>query len=390
MQFIDLKAQYSRIQKEIDHRMRNVFEHGQFIMGPEVKELELRLANYVGVKHCITLSSGTDALMVALMALDIGEGDEVITSPFSFIATASMIKILGATPVFVDIDPRTHNIDPALIEQAITPRTRAILPVNLYGQCADYDLINAIADKHGLHVVEDAAQSFGATYKKNKSCALSTIGCTSFFPSKPLGCYGDGGACFTNDDALATKMAQIRNHGQDRRYHHIRLGINGRLDTLQAAVLLVKLDVFDDELTLRSAFAKRYDAMLSTYVTTPHIAPDCTSVYAQYTIRVENRDWVVEKLAAKKIPTAVHYPLPINRQPLFADIAGNTLFPHSDVAAKQVLSLPFHPYMQANDMAEIAAVLSKTVTPENVPFTQASLETESFVFPRQAVKGIDR
>lgn len=372
MQFIDLKAQHSRIEKEIDRRMKSVLKHGQFIMGPEIKELESRLANYVGVKHCVTLSSGTDALMIALMALGIGEGDEVITSPFSFIATASMIKLLGATPIFVDIDPQTYNIDPALIEQAITPRTRAILPVNLYGQCADYDAINAIAKKHNLHVVEDAAQSFGATYKRKKSCALGIISCTSFFPSKPLGCYGDGGACFTDSDELATKLTQIRNHGQDRRYHHVQLGINGRLDTLQAAVLLAKLDIFDDELRSRLTHAERYDAMLSKYVITPYVGPDYISVYAQYTIRVPNRDKIAEILAAQQIPTAVHYPLPINRQPLFLNDV-QAVFPHSDVAAKEVLSLPFHPYMRPEDMEKIVQALAKVVIADS-DFPETFLE----------------
>lgn len=364
MQFIDLKAQYGRIHAEVDQRMQKVFAHCQFIMGPEIRELESRLADYIGVQYCVALASGTDALMIALMALDIGAGDEIITSPFSFIATASMIKMLGAKPVFVDIDPHTYNINPALIEQAITPRTRAILPVNLYGQCADYDAIQMIAQKYGLPVVEDAAQSFGATYKGVKSCSLGTIGCTSFFPSKPLGCYGDGGACFTDDAGLATKIAQIRNHGQDRRYHHVRLGINGRLDTLQAAVLLAKLDIFESELELRQRLVQRYDALLSNYVTTPYIAPNHTSVYAQYTIRTENRDLIADGLAAHNIPTAVHYSLPIHRQPSFAQEHDDKflVFPHSDVAAKQVLSLPFHPYMQTHEMEIIVQRLIEAVT----------------------------
>jgi UDP-2-acetamido-2-deoxy-ribo-hexuluronate aminotransferase len=373
MQFIDLKAQYSRIQSEVDRRMKKVFEHGQFIMGPEVKELESRLADYVGVKHCIALSSGTDALLISLMALGIGPGDEVITTPFSFIATASMIKMLGAKPVFVDINPQTYNIDATLIEQAITPKTKAILPVNLYGQCADYDTINAIAKKHGLHVVEDAAQSFGATYKSKRSCGLGTIGCTSFFPSKPLGGYGDGGACFTNDDELATKMIQIRNHGQDKRYHHICLGINGRLDTLQAAILLAKFDIFPDELQRRALVAQQYDALLNKFVVTPQIEPHNTSVYAQYTLQIEDRDAVAAFLEAHEIPTAIHYPLPINRQPLISGLNGSShaIFPCSDKAAKEVLSLPFHPYMTETDIQKIAAFIQealKKTTPSAISF----------------------
>lgn len=365
MQFIDLKAQYNRVQSEIDRRMRAVFEHSQYIMGPEINEFEQRLAKYVGAKHCISLSSGTDALLVAFMALGIGRGDEVITTPFSFIATASMLKLVGAKPVFVDINPNTYNIDPLKIEQAITPLTKAILPVNLYGQCADFDAINAIAKKHGLYVIEDAAQSVGATYKGQPSGNLGTIGCASFFPSKPLGCYGDAGACFTDDDELAKVMAQIRNHGQDRRYHHVRLGINGRMDTLQAAILLAKLDIFDSELAQRQIVAKQYDALLASYVDIPVIEPYNISAYAQYTIAVENRDQVAKALAEAQIPTSIHYPLPINQQPLFSRINGDaprlTSLPYSDAAAQRVLSLPFHPYLEAADLEKIAQAVIKAV-----------------------------
>jgi len=359
MQFIDLKAQYRHIQADVDSRMKQVLAHGQFLMGPEVTELESRLAKYTGAKHCVALSSGTDALMMALMAQDIGEGDEVITSPFSFIATASMIKMVGATPVFVDIDPKTYNINPALITDAITPKTKAILPVNLYGQCADYDQIRAIAQAHGLSIIEDAAQSFGATYRGKQSCTLGTIGCTSFFPSKPLGCYGDGGACFTDDDALALKMSQIRNHGQDRRYHHIYLGVNARMDTLQAAVLLAKLDIFNDELQHRAQVATWYKEALSHIpdVTLPYVDSNGTSVFAQYTISLDNRDGLAEKLAAQQIPTAVHYPLPINQQPIFSE-KSKTIFVHSDEAAKRVLSLPFHPYLEKDSVQKIADAIA--------------------------------
>src|SRR3954447_14835097 len=260
MNFIDLKAQYERIREPLNARIQKVLEHGQYILGPETVELERRLAQFVGAKHCIAASSGTDTLLIALMALDIGAGDEVITSPFTFIATGEMIALSGATPVFVDIDRRTYNIDPAKIERAITSRTKAIMPVSLYGQCADFDAINAIARKHKLPVIEDAAQSFGAYYKGKASCAVSEIGSTSFFPSKPLGAYGDGGALFTDDDHLAKLMREIRVHGQDRRYHHPRLGINGRLDSLQAAVLLAKMEVFEDEVQARIKVGARYGA----------------------------------------------------------------------------------------------------------------------------------
>ena len=276
MEFIDLKTQYKRIKERVDARIHAVLDHGQFILGPEVSELEAELARRTGSRHCISCASGTDALLIALMALRISPGDEVITSPFTFIATVEMIVLLGATPVFVDIDPRTYNLDPSRVAAAFTPRTRAVMPVSLYGQCADLDAIQAAAGD--LPVVEDAAQSFGATYKGRQSCNLSAIGCTSFFPSKPLGCYGDGGACFTNDDALPRIMLEIRNHGQDSRYHHVRLGLNGRLDTIQAAVLLAKLEIFDEELSLRSEVADRYRERLAGVVQTPFVSdwkPQC-------------------------------------------------------------------------------------------------------------------
>ena len=269
MEFVDLKAQYRHIAARIDERIRRVLDHQRFILGPEVGELEQRLAARVGAKHCISCASGTDALLLALLALEIGSGDEVITSPFTFFATGEMITLAGARPVFVDIEPKGYNLDPEKIEAAITPRTKAILPISLYGQPAEMDAINDLAARHGLAVIEDAAQSFGALYKGRHSGNLSTIGCTSFFPSKPLGCYGDGGACFTNDDALAAAMEQLRNHGQEGRYRHTRIGINGRLDTLQAAVLLAKLEVFDEELTARAEIADRYTALLKDSVPTP-------------------------------------------------------------------------------------------------------------------------
>lgn len=353
--FIDLECQQSRIRESINRRIENVLNHGQYIMGPEIGELESRLAAYVGVKHCITVASGTDSLMIAMMALGVGAGDEVITTPFTFIATSEMIALLGATPVFVDIDPRTYNINPLLIEEVITPRTKAIMPVSLYGQCVDMDAINAIADRHGLPVIEDAAQSFGATYKSRKSCSLSTIGSTSFFPSKPLGCYGDGGALFTDDDALAKRMREIRVHGQDMRYHHPRIGVNGRFDTLQAAILLAKLEIFEEEVSARARIGKRYSAILQEHVKVPYIEDHNTSVFAQYTIQVENREKLIEHLKEEGIPTAVHYPIPLNLQPAFSYLnkpAGS--FPEAEKAAGRVLSLPMHPYLRHEDMDRIA------------------------------------
>jgi len=347
MQFIDLQAQYHQLEGQIDARIRRVLDHGRYILGPEVAELEERLADYVGVEHCIGISSGTDALLVSLLALNIGLGDEVITTPFTFIATAEMIALVGAKPVFVDIDPRTYNIDPTLIEAAITPRTRAILPVSLYGQCAEMDAINAIAERHGLPVIEDAAQSFGATYRGRRSCALSTIGCTSFFPSKPLGCYGDGGACFTDDETLATKIRQISSHGQDRRYHHPVIGINGRLDTIQAAVLLAKLDVFPREVEAREEIGQRYTALLADSVRTPHIEAHNRSVYAQYSIQIGNRDALAERLAACGIPTAVHYPVPLTSQPALEDPSAD--LPNAAMVAARVLSLPMSPWLSRAD-----------------------------------------
>jgi UDP-2-acetamido-2-deoxy-ribo-hexuluronate aminotransferase len=367
MQFIDLKAQYSRIQKEIQQRINQVFEHSKFILGPEVGELEQRLAQYVGAKHCIAISSGTDALLVAMMALGISSGDEVITTPFSFIATVTMIKMLGAKPVFVDIDPRTYNIDPNLVEQAITPHTKAILPVNLYGQCSDFDVINAIAKRHHLHVIEDAAQSFGATYKGRQSGILGTVGCTSFYPAKPLGAYGDGGACFTDDDELAVKIRQISNHGQDRTYHHISMGINARMDTLQAAILLAKLDIFPDELRQREEIAQKYNQLLSPYVSIPFIEPHNQSNYAQYTIEVDNREQVIKALAAYDIPTAVHYPIPIHQQPVISRLNGDAHYSllKSEEAAKRVLSLPFHPYLTDAEIEKIVMRVAQQLTNNN-------------------------
>jgi UDP-2-acetamido-2-deoxy-ribo-hexuluronate aminotransferase len=354
LQFIDLKKQFALIENQLNERVRKVHEHGRYIMGPEVNELEERLAGYVDVKHCVGVSSGTDALLIALMAIGICAGDEVITTPFSFIATAETIALLGAKPVYVDIDPKTFNIDPSLIEEAVTNKTKAIIPVSLYGQCADIDSINSIAKKYNLAVIEDGAQSFGAMYKGKKSCGLTTIGCTSFFPSKPLGGYGDGGACFTNDENLAKAMQEIRVHGQDRRYHHSRLGINGRLDTIQAAMLLAKFDIFPDEVKLRNKIGKKYTELLSGIVSTPFIEEHNTSVYAQYTVEVDGRDEVLSKLKDHDIPTAVHYPIPLNMQPALIQ---DTRFPVAEEKSDRVFSLPMHPYLEENDQIKVAQVL---------------------------------
>lgn len=375
MDFIDLKTQYQRLKTEIDAGIQRVLDHGQYILGPEVAELEEKLAAYTGSKYCITVANGTDALQIAQMALGIGPGDEVITPGFTYIATAETVALLRAKPVYVDIDPRTYNLDPALLEAAITPRTKAIVPVSLYGQCADFDAINAIAVKHGIPVIEDAAQSFGATYKGRKSCNLSTIACASFFPSKPLGCYGDGGAIFTNDDELAKVMRQIARHGQDRRYHHVRVGVNSRLDTLQAAILLPKLSVLDEELKARQQVADTYNNLLkslprspeshpreggdpsSVSLTTPYIEPHNTSAWAQYTIQVSDRQDLQEELKQVGIPTAVHYPIPLNKQPAVADYI--IRLPVGDAVAQRVLSLPMHPSLNIDDQTRIAAEIKR-------------------------------
>ena len=359
MDFVGLTSQQAHIKYKIDAAISEVLAHGQYILGPEVAQLEERLTRYTGVRHCITVANGTDALQIAQMALGIGPGDEVITPGFTYIATAETVALLGARPVYVDVCLRTCNLNPALLQAAITPRTKAIIPVSLYGQCADFDAINSIAAQHGIPVIEDAAQSFGATYKGRKSCNLSTIACTSFFPSKPLGCYGDGGAIFTNDDALAKVMRQIARHGQDRRYHHVRVGVNSRLDTLQAAILLPKLAIFEEEVAQRQQVAQRYDALLNQagIHTTPYIEPHNTSVYAQYTIRVKNREALQQKLKAAGIPTVVHYPIPLNQQPAVAD--STVQLPVGDTVAQQVLSLPMHPYLSQADQQTIVDALKQ-------------------------------
>ena len=367
MKFIDLNHQYQLIKDQVETRMHRVFEHGQFIMGPEVFELEKRLAELVRVKHCVTVSNGTLALQIALMALGIGPGDEVITSPFSFFATVETIVLLKATPVFVDIDQKTYNLDPDKLEQAITKKTKAIMPVSLFGQPADLTQINAVAERHGLPVIEDGAQSLGATHKGQPSCGLTTIGCTSFFPSKPLGCYGDGGACFTNDDALAKKMQLARNHGQAERYHHIAIGTNARFNTLQAAILLAKLPLFESEIEKRQQVAKWYSNRFKGQLNIPYIAPENISAYAQYTIEVDRRDEIRQALAKFDIPTAVHYPKSLHQQPaLMPYLKAKRSYPVAEAAAQRVLSLPFHPYLSEDTVNVISDKLLGLVCYQSV------------------------
>jgi UDP-2-acetamido-2-deoxy-ribo-hexuluronate aminotransferase len=364
VEFNDLRTQYANLKTRIDARIHAVLEHGHFIMGPEVAELDRCLAERVGVRFCVSCSSGTDALLIALMALGVGPADEVVTTPFTFVATVETICLLGAKPVFVDIDPRTYNLDPKRLPVAITPRTKVILPVSLYGQCAEMDAINEVAAAHRIPVIEDAAQSFGATYKGRPSCCLSTIGCTSFFPSKPLGCYGDGGACFTQDEPLAKRMQQIRVHGQDRRYHHAMIGINGRLDTLQAAVLLAKLETFDSEVAERMRIGEAYSELLRDCdVIRPYVEPYCTSVFAQYTIQVERRAAFQEQLKAQGIPTAVHYPVPLHLQPAYSSPAVKRgCFPHAEAASERVVSLPMHAYLRSEEQQRVVEAVGRAVT----------------------------
>lgn len=358
--FIDLAAQQTRLGMAIQDGIARVLAHGQYILGPEVAELEEKLAAYTGAAHCISVANGTDALQIALMALGIGPGDEVITPGFSYIATAEAAALLGAKVVYVDVDPLSYNLDPSQLEAAITPKTKAIIPVSLYGQPADFDAINAIAAKHGLPVIEDAAQSFGASYKGRKSCNLSTIACTSFFPSKPLGCYGDGGAIFTSDPELAKVLRQISRHGQEKRYYHVRLGVNSRLDTLQAAILLPKLSILDDEIAARQSVADTYaTALQGIGVEPPRPAVDAQSAWAQYTVRVKDRNRVQSILQNKGVPTAVHYPLPLNKQPAVADPSAH--LPAGDLAAAEVMSLPMHPYLTTAQIEEIVSALDLAI-----------------------------
>lgn len=356
--FIDLKTQQEVLKYSIEARIRKVLDHGQYIMGPEVRELEQRLEAYTGAKHCISVSSGTEALLISLLAIGIKPGDEVITTPFTFIATAEVIVLLGAVPVFVDVEPDTCNINARLIEAAITPKTKAIMPVSLYGQPADMDDINDIAARHGnIPVIEDAAQSFGANYKGRKSCNLSTIGCTSFFPSKPLGCYGDGGAIFTNDDSLALSMREIRVHGQERRYIHTRIGVGGRMDTLQCAIILAKLERFEWEVDQRVKIGTRYNELLAGKVAVVTQRSDRTSVFGQYTVFVKSRERVREALKISGVPTAVHYPLPLNEQPAYRHLCCPDCTPISQQCAQQVMSLPMSPDLSMSQQDAVCEAL---------------------------------
>ena len=363
MQFVDLKTQYAALKPAIAERMQRVLDHGQYIMGPEVAELEAALAAFTGARHCITVASGTEALLIALMALDLRPGDEVITTPFTFAATAETIVLAGARPVFVDIEPNTCNIDATLVEAALTPRTRAIMPVSLYGQVADMDELNALAARRGLAVIEDAAQSFGARYRGRRSCALSTFGATSFFPSKPLGCYGDGGALFTDDDRLAQAAREIRVHGQSARYLHTRLGVGGRMDTLQCAVVLAKLERFDWELQRRAALGARYHALLAGVPGVQRLAvrDDRDCVWAQYTVLVDHRDDIAAQLKAAGIPSAVHYPRPLHHQPAYAAYCCADCCPHSIAAARRVLSLPMSADLADGDQDRVVQALASAV-----------------------------
>lgn len=375
MQFIDLEAQQQQLladgrtlRSAINQSIATVLGHGQYILGPEVSELEQHLAAYVGVDHCIAVASGTDALLIALLALGVKAGDEVITTPFSFIATSETIALLGAVPVYVDIDPITYNLDPALLEKAINVRTKAIIPVSLYGQPADFQAINTIAESYGLPVIEDGAQSFGALHYGRRSCGLSTIGTTSFFPSKPLGGYGDGGACFTNVADLADRIRRISRHGQSRRYFHSDLGVNGRMDTLQAAILLAKLSLFDAELQARQTVADRYNQQLQDagITTTPRLGANSTSVYAQYTVQVENRALVQERLKLLGVPTAVHYPTLLCQQPALAGCGelctSSCGCPQAQHASERVLSLPMHPYLSPYDQDKVVTALASSLS----------------------------
>ena len=362
MQFIDLNAQQLKIRSDLNRRIEAVLSHGQYIMGPEVRELEKRLADFVGMKHCITCSSGTDGLLIALKSYGVGQGDAVFTSTFTFIATAEVISILGATPVFVDIDPETYNIDPLKLKQAIEQvktegrlRIKGVIPVDLFGLPAEYDSIISIAKEYGLFIIEDAAQSFGAVYNGRKAGGLGHVGVTSFFPAKPLGCYGDGGAVFTDDDELAETMSSIRTHGSgNHKYENIRLGINGRLDTIQAAILLAKLEIFEKELEVRQSIAKTYTERLVGVVEVPSVPKGLMSAWAQYSIRTEKREEVQRFLKTKKIPTAIYYPKPLHLQPAFSYLGyGVTDFPIAEDISKRILSIPMHPYLEDTDIHHI-------------------------------------
>tara|TARA_B100000513_G_scaffold195708_1_gene127071 strand:+ start:2024 stop:3109 length:1086 start_codon:yes stop_codon:yes gene_type:complete len=357
--FIDLQSQYLSYKEEIDSAIHDVLDSSQYIMGPPVKELEFNLAKYTGVKHAIACSSGTDALLIALLCIGIKPGDEIITTPFTFISSSEVISQLGAIPVFVDIEEDTYNINANKIEAKITNRTKAIIPVSLYGQTADMDLINEIANRNSLIVIEDAAQSFGATYKGKKSCNLSTLGCTSFFPSKPLGCYGDGGALFTSDDELASKARLFLAHGSKKRYVHEVIGLNGRIDTIQAAIIDVKLKYFADEVQKRKIIGNRYIELLKgKRIKLPVIRENRTSVYAQFTLQSERREELIQHLNDNDVPTAIHYPTPLHLQECYQSLNYNIGdFPISEKAAKEVFSLPMSPFLTEEQQNYIVDLL---------------------------------
>ena len=361
MQFIDLATQYQKYKEEIDARMGDVMSHGRFIMGPEIAELEELLADYVNVKHCLTVGSGTQSLEIALRGLGIGPGDEVITVPFTWISSAEAIRLVGATPVFVDIDAETYNIDDSKVESVITDRTKAIMPVSLFGQMPDYAQINRIANDHNIAVLEDGAQSFGATQRNERSCGVTTVGSTSFFPAKPFGCYGDGGALFTDDDELAQTMKAIRTHGGVKRHHHTLIGMNGRFDTLQAAALLAKFPHFEHEVAERGRIGDRYSQKLENVCQVPEIQDGNTHVYAQYTIRVPNRDEVSARLKEAGIPTAVYYPKCLHEQPVFRGCGDWGDFPVAEKASREVLSLPMHPFLSEADQDQVINALQAVI-----------------------------
>lgn len=380
MQFINLAEQQRQqlpegrtIREAVDARIAAVLNHGRYILGPEVEELETILAAYVGVDHCIAVASGTDALLIALMALGVKAGDEVITTPFSFISTSETIALLGATPVYVDIDPATYNLDPSKLESAISSRTKVIIPVSLYGQPADFPAINAIAERHGLPVVEDGAQSFGSEQQGQRSCGLSTIGTTSFFPSKPFGGYGDGGACFTDDPELADRMRRVSRHGQARRYFHTDIGVNGRIDTLQAAILLGKWPNFAEEVEARGRIGAAYSRKLQAagITTTPQLAVGNTSVYAQYTVQVDQRAEVQAALKEQGIPTAVHYPTLLCQQPALrckhSFCKSRCQTPNAQEASERVMSLPMHPWLSDADQDQVVDALVTAVRQTSIP-----------------------
>ncbi len=376
MQFIDLRAQFNVIEKSVRKNIDIVLEHGKFIMGPEIKELEAKLSAYTGTKYCITCSSGTDALFLALMSYNIGPGDIIFTTPFTFIASAEVISLLGATPVFVDIDPKTFNIDPEKLKSVLVDieagkkhapgmpdglKARAVLPVDIFGLPADYDAINAIAEKYDLKVIEDAAQSFGGEYKGKKACNLSNIAATSFFPAKPIGCYGDGGAVFTNEKELAEKVASLRVHGKGTyKYDNIRIGINGRLDTLQAAILLAKMEVFENEIEQRQIVAQRYSDGLKDFVSVPVVPEGYRSAWAQYSIFSDNKNELIEKLKENGIPTAVYYPKPLHLQTAFLYLGyKDGSMPVSESISNKIFSLPMHPYLNQEDQEKIIKIIAQ-------------------------------